>query len=75
MPAPRPELALDVFDIEIGFASQGEVSGLAFRFHLRDGTTMIFALTDGQATSLAVSLLHRLAESKCSPKNAMPTIQ
>ena len=70
MPTPKPELALDVVDIEIGFASQGEISGLAFRFHLRDGGKMVFALPDDQAMSFAVSIFRRLGEKNIPPGNA-----
>jgi hypothetical protein len=40
-----PDEAMDVVDIQIGIASQGGVSGLAFRFLFRDGSARLFALT------------------------------
>jgi hypothetical protein len=70
MPTSKPEHALDVVDIEIGHASQAQISGLAFRFHLRDGTKMTFALPDDQAMSFAVSIFRRLGEKHHPPGNA-----
>ncbi len=60
MSAPQPQECLDVMEIQIGLASQGEVSGLAFRFYLRDGQSLLFALTDHQARLLAKGIVDRL---------------
>jgi hypothetical protein len=63
MTAPKPQECLDILDIQIGIASQGETSGLAFRLHLRDGQSLLFALTDHQARLLAKGIVDRLDEA------------
>ncbi len=67
MTAPQPQPCLDILDIQIGLASQGEVSGLAFRLHLRDGSSLLFALSDHQARLLAKGIVDRLDEARLPP--------
>jgi len=65
---PKSELLLDVMDIQIGIASQGALSGLAFRLFLRDKSMVAFALTEDQANGFAKEIESRLAElRKASP--------
>lgn len=67
MSTPKPEFALDVEDIQIGLASQGATSGIALRFFLRDGQTVVFALPDHQATKLAMEIQVQLKKSAIVP--------
>jgi hypothetical protein len=75
MAMPKPERAIEVLDIDIGIASQGVgsrlpyqgvVSGLAFRFHLRDGSTVVFALPENVASQFAKRIEQRLGEIRGS---------
>jgi hypothetical protein len=60
-PAPTPERAIDVVKIDIGLATaQGSLTGLAFRLHLRDGSTVLFALPEEPASQLAAHIQERL---------------
>lgn len=58
---PKPEVALDITDIQTGLASQGGKSGVAVRFFLRDGSTMVCVLPEELATGFAKDLQERLA--------------
>jgi hypothetical protein len=53
---------MDVVKIEVGLATAGgSFTGLAFRFHLRDGSTAMFALPEEGASQLATLIQERLA--------------
>jgi len=67
MSSPQPQECLDILDIQIGLASQGAVSGLAFRLALRDGQSLLFALTDHQARLLAKAIVDRLEVARAEP--------
>jgi hypothetical protein len=61
-PAPIPERAVNVRDIEIGHATiQGSIRGLAFRLHLNDGSKILFALPEASASQFAAKIQERLA--------------
>jgi hypothetical protein len=64
-PAPGPERPMDVVKIDVGLATaEGSFTGLAFRFHLRDGSTALFALPEAGASQLAALIQERLAAMK-----------
>lgn len=69
MAVPKPEAALDIVNIQTGLASQGDRSGVAVRFHLRDGSTLVCVLEESLATGFAKDLQERLAALRKQPSS------
>ena len=71
--ALTPTMALDIEDIRLGIAGQGAKSGIGFQLFLKDKSSIVFVLTDHQASALTKEvegLLVKLrAEAPSQTKN------
>jgi hypothetical protein len=60
MSASQTEVALDIVDLKLGIATQGDTSGVGFRLFLRDGKQLVFALTEAQTLQFARAIQEAL---------------